>query len=145
MNNLDRQVAQYPQELVTYGGNGQVFSNWAQVRGRLRFFLQNQLQEDTREKFLEILGYLSVSIGTDFTQTCISVVFESLTYSHTRAPGCCCQFRLTMHYLSTMTSEQTLVMYSGHPLGLFPSTPDAPRAIITNGMVSSSTSLDHLI
>lgn len=74
MNNLDRQVAQYPQELVTYGGNGQVFSNWA-------------------------------------------------------------QFRLTMHYLSTMTSEQTLVMYSGHPLGLFPSTPDAPRAIITNGMV----------
>uniref|UniRef100_A0A3Q3T3N2 Urocanate hydratase 1 n=1 Tax=Mastacembelus armatus TaxID=205130 RepID=A0A3Q3T3N2_9TELE len=74
MNNLDPDVAQFPQELVTYGGNGQVFSNWA-------------------------------------------------------------QFRLVMHYLSQMTEEQTLVMYSGHPLGLFPSLPSSPRAIITNGMV----------
>uniref|UniRef100_A0A7N6A851 Imidazolonepropionate hydrolase n=1 Tax=Anabas testudineus TaxID=64144 RepID=A0A7N6A851_ANATE len=74
MNNLDPAVAQFPQELVTYGGNGQVFSNWA-------------------------------------------------------------QFLLVMHYLSQMTEEQTLVMYSGHPMGLFPSLPSSPRAIITNGMV----------
>ncbi|XP_074054559.1 urocanate hydratase [Macrotis lagotis] len=74
MNNLDPSVAQFPQELVTYGGNGQVFSNWA-------------------------------------------------------------QFRLVMSYLSEMTEEQTLVMYSGHPLGLFPSSPNAPRLVITNGMV----------
>uniref|UniRef100_A0A2K5XI15 Urocanate hydratase n=1 Tax=Mandrillus leucophaeus TaxID=9568 RepID=A0A2K5XI15_MANLE len=74
MNNLDPAVAQFPQELVTYGGNGQVFSNWA-------------------------------------------------------------QFWLTMFYLSKMTEEQTLVMYSGHPLGLFPSSRSAPRLIITNGMV----------
>ncbi|XP_060580142.1 urocanate hydratase-like [Ruditapes philippinarum] len=74
MNNLDPRVAQFPQELVTYGGNGQVFSNWA-------------------------------------------------------------QFLLTMKYLSEMSEEQTLVLYSGHPMGLFPSTPDSPRAIITNGMV----------
>ncbi|XP_054831811.1 urocanate hydratase [Eublepharis macularius] len=74
MNNLDPAVAQFPQELVTYGGNGQVFSNWA-------------------------------------------------------------QFWLVMHYLSEMTEEQTLVMYSGHPLGLFPSHRNAPRLVITNGMV----------
>ncbi|KFQ87318.1 Urocanate hydratase, partial [Phoenicopterus ruber ruber] len=74
MNNLDPSVAQFPQELVTYGGNGQVFSNWA-------------------------------------------------------------QFWLVMHYLSEMTEEQTLVMYSGHPLGVFPSHQYAPRLIITNGMV----------
>ncbi|XP_067359506.1 urocanate hydratase isoform X2 [Channa argus] len=74
MNNLDPAVAQFPQELVTYGGNGQVFSNWA-------------------------------------------------------------QFRLVMQYLSQMTEQQTLVLYSGHPLGLFPSLPSSPRAIITNGMV----------
>uniref|UniRef100_A0A672YZY7 Urocanate hydratase n=1 Tax=Sphaeramia orbicularis TaxID=375764 RepID=A0A672YZY7_9TELE len=74
MNNLDPAIAQFPQELVTYGGNGQVFSNWA-------------------------------------------------------------QFRLVMHYLSEMTEEQTLVMYSGHPAGLFPSLSSSPRAIITNGMV----------
>ena len=74
LNNLDPRVAQFPQELVTYGGNGQVLSNWA-------------------------------------------------------------QFRLVLHYLSTMTDSQTLVLYSGHPLGLFPSSPEAPRAVITNGMV----------
>ncbi|ESO83606.1 hypothetical protein LOTGIDRAFT_222456 [Lottia gigantea] len=74
MNNLDPHVAQFPQELVTYGGNGQVFSNWA-------------------------------------------------------------QFLLMMRYLSIMTEEQTLVMYSGHPMGLFPSTPESPRVVITNGMV----------
>ncbi|XP_038628154.1 urocanate hydratase [Tachyglossus aculeatus] len=74
MNNLDPAVAQFPQELVTYGGNGQVFSNWA-------------------------------------------------------------QFWLVMFYLSEMTKEQTLVMYSGHPLGLFPSDPSGPRLVITNGMV----------
>uniref|UniRef100_A0A6J0V1B2 urocanate hydratase n=2 Tax=Pogona vitticeps TaxID=103695 RepID=A0A6J0V1B2_9SAUR len=74
MNNLDPAVAQFPQELVTYGGNGQVFSNWA-------------------------------------------------------------QFWLVMHYLSEMDEEQTLVMYSGHPLGLFPSHHRAPRLVITNGMV----------
>ncbi|XP_053553057.1 urocanate hydratase-like [Bombina bombina] len=74
MNNLDSAVAQFPQELVTYGGNGQVFSNWA-------------------------------------------------------------QFWLVMQYLSEMTEEQTLIMYSGHPLGLFPSHPRAPRVVITNGMV----------
>ena len=74
LNNLDPKVAQFPQELVTYGGNGQVLSNWA-------------------------------------------------------------QFRLVLHYLSTMNDSQTLVLYSGHPLGLFPSSPDSPRAVITNGMV----------
>lgn len=73
-NNLDPRVAQHPHELITYGGNGAVFQNWA-------------------------------------------------------------QYRLTMKYLSEMTDNQTLVMYSGHPLGLFPSHPDAPRVIVTNGMV----------
>ncbi len=73
-NNLDPLVAQHPYELVTYGGNGTVFQNWA-------------------------------------------------------------QYRLTMKYLSEMTDEQTLVLYSGHPLGLFPSHKDAPRAVVTNGMV----------
>lgn len=73
-NNLDPRVAQHPHELITYGGNGAVFQNWA-------------------------------------------------------------QYRLVMKYLSEMTDEQTLVMYSGHPLGLFPSHPDAPRVIVTNGMV----------
>ncbi|KAB0378808.1 urocanate hydratase [Muntiacus reevesi] len=87
MNNLDPAVAQFPQELVTYGGNGHVFSNWA-------------------------------------------------------------QFWLTMSYLAQMTEEQTLVMYSGHPLGLFPSSPEAPRLVITNGMVipnySSRTEYEKL-
>lgn len=73
-NNLDPAVAQHPHELITYGGNGAVFQNWA-------------------------------------------------------------QYRLVMKYLSEMTDEQTLVMYSGHPLGLFPSSPDAPRVVVTNGMV----------
>ena len=73
-NNLDRTVAQHPHELITYGGNGAVFQNWA-------------------------------------------------------------QYRLVMKYLSEMTDEQTLVMYSGHPLGLFPSHKDAPRVVVTNGMV----------
>ncbi len=73
-NNLDKAVAQHPHELITYGGNGAVFQNWA-------------------------------------------------------------QYRLAMKYLSEMTDEQTLVMYSGHPLGLFPSHKDAPRVIVTNGMV----------
>ena len=73
-NNLDKAVAQHPHELITYGGNGAVFQNWA-------------------------------------------------------------QYRLTMKYLSQMTDSQTLVIYSGHPLGLFPSHPDAPRVVVTNGMV----------
>uniref|UniRef100_A0A8C9G5C6 Urocanate hydratase 1 n=1 Tax=Pavo cristatus TaxID=9049 RepID=A0A8C9G5C6_PAVCR len=83
MNNLDPSVAQFPQELVTYGGNGQVFSNWA-------------------------------------------------------------QFWLAMQYLSEMTEEQTLVMYSGHPLGLFPSHQYAPRLVITNGMVGVSIFLHSM-
>ena len=73
-NNLDHAVAQHPHELITYGGNGAVFQNWA-------------------------------------------------------------QYRLTMKYLCEMTDEQTLVMYSGHPMGLFPSHKDAPRVVVTNGMV----------
>lgn len=73
-NNLDPRVAQHPHELITYGGNGAVFQNWA-------------------------------------------------------------QYRLVMKYLSEMTDEQTLVMYSGHPLGLFPSHKEAPRVVVTNGMV----------
>lgn len=73
-NNLDYAVAQHPHELITYGGNGAVFQNWA-------------------------------------------------------------QYLLTMKYLSEMTDEQTLVMYSGHPMGLFPSHKDAPRVVVTNGMV----------
>jgi urocanate hydratase len=73
-NNLDPLVAQHPYELITYGGNGAVFQNWA-------------------------------------------------------------QYRLTMKYLCEMTEEQTLVLYSGHPLGLFPSHEDSPRVVVTNGMV----------
>ncbi len=73
-NNLDKAVAQHPDELITYGGNGAVFQNWA-------------------------------------------------------------QYLITMKYLSEMTSNQTLVVYSGHPLGLFPSHDDAPRLVVTNGMV----------
>lgn len=75
-NNLDPKVAQHPNELITYGGNGSVFQNWA-------------------------------------------------------------QYRLTMQYLSEMTEDQTLILYSGHPMGLFPSHPDAPRVVVTNGMVMS--------
>jgi urocanate hydratase len=82
-NNLDISVAQHPHELITYGGNGAVFQNWA-------------------------------------------------------------QYRLTMKYLSEMTDEQTLVIYSGHPLGLFPSHRDAPRLVVTNGMVIPNySSQDH--
>ena len=73
-NNLDVSVAQHPDELITYGGNGAVFQNWA-------------------------------------------------------------QYRLCMRYLSEMTDEQTLTMYSGHPMGLYPSHQNAPRVIVTNGMV----------
>jgi len=73
-NNLDHAIAQHPHELITYGGNGAVFQNWA-------------------------------------------------------------QYRLAMQYLATMTDEQTLVLYSGHSLGLFPSSPNAPRVIVTNGMM----------
>lgn len=73
-NNLDPAVAQHPQELITYGGNGAVFQNWA-------------------------------------------------------------QYRLTMKYLSEMTDAQSLHLYSGHPMGLFPSHPEAPRVVVTNGMV----------
>lgn len=73
-NNLDPAVAQHPHELITYGGNGAVFQNWA-------------------------------------------------------------QYLLTMKYLAVMTDEQTLVMYSGHPMGLFPSHKDAPRVVVTNGMM----------
>ncbi|MGB2475802.1 MAG: urocanate hydratase [Flavobacteriaceae bacterium] len=73
-NNLDPEVAQHPEELITYGGNGAVFQNWA-------------------------------------------------------------QYLLTMQYLSQMSSAQTLHLYSGHPMGLFPSSADAPRVVITNGMM----------
>jgi len=73
-NNLDPAVAQHPEELITYGGNGAVFQNWA-------------------------------------------------------------QYLITMKYMADMTDEQTLHMYSGHPMGLFPSSIDAPRAIVTNGMM----------
>ncbi len=73
-NNLDPAIAQHPDELITYGGNGAVFQNWA-------------------------------------------------------------QYLLTMQYLATMNDEQTLAMYSGHPMGLFPSHKNAPRVVITNGMV----------
>lgn len=73
-NNLDPKVAKYPHELITYGGNGAVFQNWA-------------------------------------------------------------QYLITLQYLAEMTDRQTLVLYSGHPLGLFPSHPDAPRVVVTNGMM----------
>lgn len=82
-NNLDQSVAQHPDELITYGGNGAVFQNWA-------------------------------------------------------------QYRLTMKYLSEMTDEQTLVVYSGHPAGLFPSGKESPRLVVTNGMVIPNySSQDH--
>ena len=73
-NNLDPAVAQHPHELITYGGNGAVFQNWA-------------------------------------------------------------QYLLTMQYLATMDDDQTLHMYSGHPMGLFPSSKEAPRVVVTNGMM----------
>ena len=73
-NNLDFAIAQHPEELITYGGNGAVFQNWA-------------------------------------------------------------QYLLCMQYLAEMTDEQTLVLYSGHPMGLFPSHKDAPRVVVTNGMM----------
>lgn len=73
-NNLDPAVAQHPHELITYGGNGAVFQNWA-------------------------------------------------------------QYLLTMQYLATMKGDQTLHMYSGHPMGLFPSSEEAPRVVVTNGMM----------
>ena len=73
-NNLDPAVAQHPEELITYGGNGAVFQNWA-------------------------------------------------------------QYLLTMQYLANMTDEQTLNMYSGHPMGLFPSSKEAPRVVVTNGLM----------
>lgn len=73
-NNLDPAVAQHPHELITYGGNGAVFQNWA-------------------------------------------------------------QYTLTMKYLANMTDDQTLHMYSGHPMGLFPSSPESPRVVVTNGMM----------
>lgn len=73
-NNLDPAVAQHPEELITYGGNGAVFQNWA-------------------------------------------------------------QYLVVMHYLATMTDEQTLHIYSGHPMGLFPSSKNAPRVVVTNGMM----------
>jgi len=73
-NNLDEAVAQHPHELITYGGNGAVFQNWA-------------------------------------------------------------QYLLTMQYLSEINDEQTLIMYSGHPMGLFPSNTNAPRVVVTNGMM----------
>lgn len=79
-NNLDYAVAQHPHELITYGGNGAVFSNWA-------------------------------------------------------------QYRLTMKYLAEMTDEQTLTMYSGHPMGLFPSHKEAPRVVVTNGMMIPNYSM----
>ncbi|EPY87397.1 urocanate hydratase [Camelus ferus] len=97
MNNLDPAVAQFPQELVTYGGNGQVFSNWAQGPA------DPQLD----------------SVSTSLMPGCLGTL----------------EFWLTMTYLAQMTEEQTLVMYSGHPLGLFPSSPGAPRLVISNGMV----------
>ena len=78
-NNLDYAVAQHPHELITYGGNGAVFQNWA-------------------------------------------------------------QYLLTMQYLSEMTNEQTLTIYSGHPMGLFPSHKNAPRVVVTNGMMISNYS-----
>lgn len=82
-NNLDPLVAQFPNELITYGGNGAVFQNWM-------------------------------------------------------------QYLLVMNYLSKMTDEQTLVIYSGHPMGLFPSHKDAPRVIVTNGMmIPNYSTVDH--
>lgn len=83
-NNLDDAVAQHPHELITYGGNGSVFQNWA-------------------------------------------------------------QYRLVMKYLSEMTDDQTLVIYSGHPLGLFPSGADSPRVVITNGIVIPNYSSQDLL
>ncbi|GMS95974.1 hypothetical protein PENTCL1PPCAC_18149, partial [Pristionchus entomophagus] len=83
LNNLDPKVAQFPRELVTYGGNGQVFSNWL-------------------------------------------------------------QFRLVIRYLENMANDQTLVLYSGHPLGVFPSSPAAPRLTITNGMMIPNYSSKEL-
>ena len=96
LNNLDCRVAQFPEELVTYGGNGQVRSN---------FFSYPQ-------QFSHFRIHPADQVLSNWAQ-----------------------FWIVMQYLSTMSDEQTLVMYSGHPMGLFPSTPENPRMIITNGMV----------
>lgn len=82
-NNLDFAIAQHPYELITYGGNGAIFQNWA-------------------------------------------------------------QYRLTMKYLAEMSDNQTLAMYSGHPMGLYPSHPDAPRVVVTNGMMIPNYSSKEL-
>ena len=101
MNNLDPRVAQFPHELVSYGANGQVFSNWAQVQ------------------------YLAIDwCMSSTTQWTMCSAFAE-------------QFWLVMKYLSDMDEEQTLVLCSGHPQGLFPSGRHAPRVVVTNGMVSA--------
>lgn len=139
LNNLDPCVAQFPQELVTYGGNGQVFSNWAQVR-YYAFWKRNKFK---KRDFFSIVSFVCLYVCLFLL--CVIRVYESIAakwfyfgihwqmfVNHLNFNF---QFLLTMKYLSEMTEEQTLVMYSGHPAGLFPSSPSAPRVVVTNGMV----------
>lgn len=139
LNNLDPCVAQFPQELVTYGGNGQVFSNWAQVR-YYAFWKRNKFK---KRDFFSIVSFVCLYVCLFLL--CGIRVYESIAakrfyfgihwqmfVNHLHFNF---QFLLTMKYLSEMTEEQTLVMYSGHPAGLFPSSPSAPRVVVTNGMV----------
>uniref|UniRef100_A0A0M3IGF3 Urocanate hydratase n=1 Tax=Ascaris lumbricoides TaxID=6252 RepID=A0A0M3IGF3_ASCLU len=126
LNNLDPEVAQFPQELVIYGGNGQIFSNWLQFR-LVMHYLSTMNDEQT------LVLYSGHPLG--------------LFPSHRNAPRLVItngMFRLVMHYLSTMNDEQTLVLYSGHPLGLFPSHRNAPRLVITNGMMIPNYSTKEL-
>lgn len=138
LNNLDPCVAQFPQELVTYGGNGQVFSNWAQVRFRA-IWNRKKSKINQNEKcffyfficlFLLCVKYESTAAKRFYFSIHLTIVPQPPTFLIS-------QFLLTMKYLSEMTEEQTLVMYSGHPAGLFPSSPSAPRVVVTNGMVGT--------
>lgn len=139
LNNLDPCVAQFPQELVTYGGNGQVFSNWAQVRFCAFRNRKKKSKINQNENiffyfficlFLLCVKYESTAAKRFYFSIHLTIVPQPPTFLIS-------QFLLTMKYLSEMTEEQTLVMYSGHPAGLFPSSPSAPRVVVTNGMVGT--------
>lgn len=132
LNNLDPCVAQFPQELVTYGGNGQVFSNWAQVR----FCAFWNRKKNQNENFFFYFFICLFLLCVKYESTAAKQFYFSIHLTIVPQPTfLISQFLLTMKYLSEMTEEQTLVMYSGHPAGLFPSSPSAPRVVVTNGMV----------
>ena len=139
---VSSQPSQYPHELVTYGGNGQVLSNWAQVgttdwqthapdAGMCSHSILPHPETLTSANHHSILPL-------PLPLTPLSFPFSLLTYPSNcpyHLPPLLPQFWVMMQYLAEMTEDQTLVMYSGHPLGLFPSSPQSPRVVVTNGMV----------